>query len=372
MLLAAKAGAQAPALAVADSLFAVGETTAALEHLEEIDPKTEAVYLKLAKYQSATGRNAAAMENYQIVLKENPERVLTTINYAKALAKAGLFREADSLYSNLSQRYPENANFYYQRGLIKEHQKEEGALDFYKQTIEFDPRHQAALYKLARHELGKSSYDMAKNYCLMGLEHHPDNASLLSVLGQTYSARAQYKKAIPVYKKLVALGQESEFIFTRLGFAYYREGDITAAIEAYNRALILENGNSATHYILGKLYALKNELDKSETHLLMSILIKKQPVDAEYLSLGLTYKLKEQYKDALDYLNKALDENRDNERAMYERAIAADNYFADLSVRIKYYRDYLEKYETIGDERMLQLAENRLSDLVRQRHLAGE
>ena len=55
ILLVVKAGAQTPALAVADSLHAVGQTGKAVEALESTDPKSQAVFLKLAKYQSATG-----------------------------------------------------------------------------------------------------------------------------------------------------------------------------------------------------------------------------------------------------------------------------------------------------------------------------
>jgi len=102
----------------------------------------------------------------------------------------------------------------------------------------------------------------------------------------------------------------------------------------------------------------------------MSILIKKQPVDAEYLSLGLTYKMQEKYKDALDYFNKALEENPDNERALYERAVAADNYMADDSTVIKYYLAYFNKSETIGNDGMLYRAKTRASDLKKKMHLA--
>ncbi|UJH90781.1 tetratricopeptide repeat protein [Antarcticibacterium sp. 1MA-6-2] len=104
----------------------------------------------------------------------------------------------------------------------------------------------------------------------------------------------------------------------------------------------------------------------------MAILIKKQPVDAEYLSLGITLKYKKEFKDALEYLNKALEENPQNERALYERAVVADNYFKDLSTIISYYQSYLDKYNSIGDERLLNLAESRIADLKKQRHLEGE
>ncbi len=372
-LLFATAGslmAQQSAINLADSLYAVGKYTAALESLESISPRTEAVSLKLAKFQMSRGQTAAALENYRSVLDQNPDRVLTAINYAAALVKTNQLQASDSVYLSLIERYPDNANFYYQRGLIAEREEREEALELYKKTVDLEISHPGALYKLAKYELQKGSYDMAKNYCLLGLEVHPDNVSLLSVLGQTYSAMEQYKKAIPVYEKLLTLGQESEFILTKLGYAYYQERDLKAAIEIYKRALELEDRNSAVHYTLGKLYATTLELDKSEAHLLMSILIKKQAVDAEYLSLGLTYKLKKQYKDAYDYLNKALEENPQNERALYERAIAADNYFEDITTRINFYKAYLSQYETTGNEDLRYLAKTRIRDLKKEQHLA--
>ena len=138
----------------------------------------------------------------------------------------------------------------------------------------------------------------------------------------------------------------------------------------YNEALNFEDRNSATHYTLGKLYALIGDLDKSETHLLMSILIKNQPVDAEFFSLGLTYKMQEKHKSALENFNKALEENPDHERALYERAVAADNYMADDETVIGYYQMYFDKYKSIGNDGMLYRAKTRISDLKQKIHLA--
>ncbi|UJH90780.1 hypothetical protein LZ575_18800 [Antarcticibacterium sp. 1MA-6-2] len=234
-MLAVRAGAQTPALAVADSLFTVGETAKAIEMLEGSNPATISIILKLAQYNAAKGNIKEAVGYYEKVLHQNPEKILATIEYAKALVKDNQLMKADSVYRELNKKYPENANFYYQRGLIKEQEQEndEEALPFYKLTIEKDQSHQPALYKLAKNELQNRSYDMAKNYSLMGLEHHPENVSLLSILAQAYSARALYKKAIPPFEKLVELGEKSEFIFTRLGYAYLHEGNLEDAITAY-------------------------------------------------------------------------------------------------------------------------------------------
>jgi tetratricopeptide (TPR) repeat protein len=364
----ARAEAQSSALAVSDSLYAVGEYQEAISVLEAVET-SERKHQLLAKYYSAAGKSARAIQHFKQLLELNPNRLLAAVDYGNLLVKSGKLNQADSLFERLSEKYPENARFYYQRGLIKEKLRDSTARHFYMKSLSYDMKHQGALYKIAKQELEKGRYTMAEVYSKQGLEVNPNNVSLLSILAQTYSAMKEYREAIPHYEKLLELGQESEFIYSKLGFAHYQLFDYTMAIEYYKKALEIEDRNSGTHYTLGKLYAQTGELDKSETHLLMSILIKKQPVDAEFLSLGLTYKLQEKHKDALEYFIKALEENPDNERALYEKAVAADNYYEDRETAINHYRAYLKKYENSGNSGLISLSKNRIKDIRREMHL---
>lgn len=370
LLFVSKVEAQTSALAVSDSLYAVGEYDKAIKELKKISPKTEKIHLKLAKNYAANRETEAAIFQYKKVLENSPNRVLTAVSYGRILAEAGQLKKADSVFSALAKQYPKNARFQYQLGLIKEKQKDSTAIHHFMFTITLDKGHQGALYKVAKNKLKNRQYTMAEHFSKMGLEVNPKNPSLLSILAQTYSSLKLYKEAIPHYEKLIELGQESAFIYTKLGFAYYRESNYKGAIKMYKNALKIENHNSDTHYTLGKLYALTGDLDKSETHFLMAILMKNQPVDAEFLSLALTYKMQEKDKEALEYFNKALAENPENERALYERAVAADNYYKDDKAAISYYQDYLNKYENIGNAGMLSRAKNRISDLKKKMHLA--
>ena len=367
-----KAEAQTSALAVADSLYAVGEYEEAIEVLEGVSENSERIHQSLAKYYSASGNSEKAIQHYQQLLKLNPNRLLAAIDYGNLLVRSGKLQKGDSLFEALSEKYPETAKFYYQRALIKEKQEDSTARGFFIKTITLDKFHQGALYKIAKEELENRRYSEAEKLSKQGLEANPENASLLSILAQTYSLLKEYRKAIPHYEKLLDLGQKSEFIYSKLGYANYQIFDYKRAILYYKKALELEDRNAATHFILGKLYAQTGDLDKSETHLLMAILIKKQPVDAEFLSLGLTYKLQGKHKEALDYFNKALDENPDNQRALYEKAVAADNYYKDRELVLQHYKNYLRKYEEQGNPGMLSLTRNRIKDIKKKLHLEAE
>jgi len=363
MLIVIKVGAQTPTLAITDSLYAVGNYSEAIQDLENIEEKSEAVYSRLAKSYVAKGDLSSALKNYRTVLDKNPNKVLTAMEYGEVLIKAGKLKSADSLYTNLSTSYPKNPSFQFQLGTIKERQNDSAAIEYWQNTIALDKTHQQALYKLAKDALSKRNFPLAEELSLQGLEVNPSNASLLSILAQTYFNENSFILAITPFEKLLELGQGNEFVHSKLGYCYYRLHYHIEAISQYNLALGFEDRNSDTHYNLGKLYAKLGDLKKSETHLLMALLIKKQPVDTEFLSLALTYKLQEDYKKAIQYFNSALEENPDNERALYERAIAGDNYFKDKKAVLNYYQSYLDKYSKNGNSELIYLAEIRIKDI---------
>ncbi len=372
MLLVMQVGAQTPTLAIADSLYAVGNYSEAILQLENIPEKSDVAKVRLAKVYVASGNLDSAIKSYKRILQDHPNKLLSAMEYGEVLIKAGELNAADSLFSLLAIKYPENAGFQFQRAIIKEKKRDSTYIGFLERTIEIDSNHQQALYKLAKNALSRRNFSVSEKLSLQGLQVNPNNASLLSILAQTYFNENSYVLAIPPLEKLLALGQGNEFVHSKLGFCYYHQNNFKDAITQYELALSYEDRNSDTHYNLGKLYARTGDLKKSETHLLMSLLIKKQPVDAEFLSLALTYKLQEDYEKAFQYFNSALEENPENERALYERAIAADNYFKDKKAVINYYQSYLGKYSKKGNESLIYLAENRIKDIKEELHLNGE
>ncbi|MDX1751572.1 MAG: tetratricopeptide repeat protein [Salinimicrobium sediminis] len=371
LLSATKAEAQTSALAIADSLYAVGNYSEAVEELEKSGTRSEAVLLKLARAQKANGNTAAALDNYKTVLELNPERILTAVEYAKLLSSTGKLKEADSIFKQLVKQYPMNANFHYQLGLVKEKQNDSTAMNHYNITVLLQKNHQQALAKVAKRALVSGKLLEAERLSKQGLDTNPTNLTLLSILAQAYYFQKEYEMATEPFEKLVNLGEGSEFIHSRLGTAYYHLEQIEKAIDNFELALSFEDKNHATHYSLGKLYAMTGNYKKSEFHLLAAILLKDQILDEEFTSLGLTYKLKDEPKKALEYFNKALEENPDNERAMFERAIAGDSFYKDLETRLKLYEAYLENYGTTGDSYLRKLARRRVKDLREEIHMAA-
>ncbi|HET7360603.1 MAG TPA: tetratricopeptide repeat protein [Salinimicrobium sp.] len=368
VLLFAKAEAQTSASAVSDSLYAIGNYSEAIENLNKIGSKDELVYLKLAQNYRAKGNYKEALEHYKKVLTETPNRVITTVNYGNLLFKTGQLNAADSLFSDLVKKYPKNANFQYQLGAVKLARKDSTYLKSFYKAIYLDETHQKALREIAEYQLRRGYFPAAKKYAKQGLKTNPTNVSLLSILAQAHFHHKNYKKATVLFTKLVELGQGNAFVHSSLGMAYYRLEDYKNAKIHFQKALELENGNSTTHFMLGLTFKNLRNYEEAKKHLETSIVIKNPSLGMEFFNLGLVYKAQEKHKKALHYYEKALEENPDHERALYERAIAADNYFADLKTRMNYYRAYLNQYESSGNERLILLAKNRIQDIREELH----
>lgn len=368
VLLFSKAGAQTSALAVSDSLYAIGNYSEAIENLNEIGSKNEMVFLKLAQNYRAKGNFKRALENYKKVLKKAPKRMITAVNYGNLLFKTGQLNAADSLFSDLVKKYPKNANFQYQLGAVKLERQDSTYLKSFYKAIYLDETHQKALREIAEYQLRRRFFPAAKKYALQGLDTNPNNVALLSILAQTHFKRKDFKKAIPVFEKLVELGKGNAFVHSSLGMAYYRLENYKNSKIHFQKALELENGNSTTHFMLGLTFKNLGDYEEAKKHLKTSITIKNPSLDIEFFNLGLLFKAQEKHKKALHFYEKALEENPDHERALYERAIAADNYFADLKTRMNYYRAYLNKYENSGNERLILLAKNRVQDIKEELH----
>lgn len=364
--------AEAQSSAIADSLYAVGNYSAAVKELKKATPTAE-VQLKIARALKAEGNILAALETYKKVLDEEPERTLATVEYAKLLSTAGKLQEADSLFSGLLKQDFKNAQLHYQLGLVKEKQNDSLAIHQYEMAVAFNRSHQQALVKVANYNLSRGKLIYTEILCKQGLEKNPGNVALISLLAQAYYHMDDYALAIKEFQKLIDLGAGNEFVHSKMARAYVYREEIDKAIEHYNRALDFNSKNYGTHYSLGKLYALRGEYKNSEGHLLTAILLKDQVLDSEFLSLGLTYKYSEQPQKALKYFNKALQENPDNERALFEKAITADGFYKDLDSRMQLYRDYLNKYGNSGTKDFIKLAQIRVKDIREEIHLnAGE
>lgn len=392
LLIASQAEAQeVSALAVADSLYAVGNYSAAIENYERIPSKEESVYLKLARAHQAKGTLDDALINY-VKAASSTDEVIAMNEYGKLLITKGKFKEADSVYTKLISVYKTNPEFYYQRGRANENMPRDIKLNVsdstvdntpilfsylkdYQKAVALDSTHQKALSELATFYLKRKDFRMVEKLAFKALESYPTNVEIIGTLAQSYYYKGWNEETITWFEKLLELGQSTQFIHEELGNAYFKNRMYEKSIEQYLEALDFSPEDWYLHSILNKLYNYTEEVDKAEMHGLAALEFKDLPLSDEQYTLARTYELKKDWKNAMKYVNFSLKENPKNKNAEYTKVIVADNYYEDRRAVLKLYEDFIKKYsdsEYAKYDPVLRLARERSDKLTREIFMADD
>ncbi|WGK66209.1 tetratricopeptide repeat protein [Croceiramulus getboli] len=375
------AGAQTPAVAVADSLYQIGDYSRAIQLLNSLPPKNPTLLSRLARAYQSQGNDVQAMEHYRRAIALDSSLIVSRDALGKLLISNAQFQEAATLYESLLDAYPKNAQFHYQRARAYQYLAtrdtvqpliyDQWAIDAFSKAVALDSSHFKAMYELGKIELKARNYPMVEQLGKKVLAQAPDHIEMLGLMGQNYSARQFYRDAIPYYERLLDLGQRSQFLHEKLGMAYYQTRFYELAVEQYLAALAYAPQDDQLHLILAKLYGHLSNLERAEYHAKQALFYKDLPLDEEYFTLGNTYKLQKKFGSAIAQFQKALEENPDHEKAFYALAVSADNYYKDRKAVIALYENYLEKY---GDRNpyLKQLTEERVTMLREEVFMAAD
>ncbi|TXK75359.1 lipopolysaccharide assembly protein LapB [Mesonia sp. HuA40] len=361
--------AQTSTLALADSLFSVGDYQKAIQVYEVQENISANVYQKIALAQKAGGNLNAALAAYQQAIQQNSNLVVAKANYGKLLRRTFQYQKADSVYTDLLKHYPNQANFYYELALIRKASKAKPYDKLLLQSIKINPSYFNSLYELALFYYKRKNFKEADIFINKALRLIPKNTKGLLLAGLSAYALQNTKRAIVLFESLIESGYQTEQVYEKLGVCYARHKQNQKAIDCFKKLIALDDKNATAHIYMGRLYNIEESYTLAEKHLLYALLLSKPDLSSLYQSLGITYKQQRNYKEALRYFELATLENPDLVRSGFELANAADNYYADLELRIKYYNIFIEKYKNKPDvQKWLNLAKYRISDLKKEKH----
>lgn len=390
LLITIKAGAQFSALAVADSLYAVGDYTKAIQaytNNQQLDANTT---LQLARSYKGLGLRTTALDFYKQSLVLNPSQPIAATEYGRLLITTSKFNEADSLFGNLASQFPNNAGYQYQWGrAIKELEKSKdsvtmlyvgkrvdemgGARGAFAKAVSLDSTHQKAIYELSLQFLKEKEYTRVENLTAHGMENDSLDIEIINLRAQNAFARGYKDEALTWFERLAALGVSNEFLHRRLGNCYESQGFVELSRDNYEQVLTYDDQDAAVHLILARLNNRMKVYDKAKLHAEAALLLRDNPLDDIYLTLGRMYELHKKYPEAIDALQKALKENPDNLQALHGIAISADNYYEDKKEVLKLYERAQEKATALPKGKyFLYLIEPRIKELKQEIFIAGQ
>ncbi|MDF4201917.1 tetratricopeptide repeat protein [Maribacter sp. SA7] len=297
LLLMFTAEAQSSALAVADSLYIIGNYSKAINAYSKVGGLTAA--LQIARSYNAVGNYEKAITQYQYVVEEDVENQLAQFELGKLLLKVNRFEEAKSVFTNLSNLNTTNPEFQFYLGEANRHlELTDESLKQYKKAIKLDSTHLRSLFQLAKHYTIKQERDNALTYILKGLNYYENDVSLINLHALVLFNDAQFEKAIPLFERVLELWEDKNYVYDKLAFSYNKNWEFHKAKEAYNILLKRDDTNSQTYFDLAGVYQKENKIDSAKIFINKAMAVQKPIFANGYNQLAYIAREQKDFKNA--------------------------------------------------------------------------
>ncbi|MFP4844905.1 tetratricopeptide repeat protein [Winogradskyella sp. PE311] len=349
----------------ADELFATGNFTKAIETYKTLENK-ELFFSKIAKAYIAIGNYGEGLAYYIKAIETNPENSLYKYEYAKLLTRTKKYDDANILFRDLIKSDSLNPNYHYELGVVLEKQNDSIAFKEFKNAFLLDTTHQKAIFKIAKRHIYKRRFKEAHRLIDVGLKSYTKNLDLISLKAQAYYYQEYYTHSVVWFKKLIDLGETSEFIHEKLSLSYAQNSDYQDAIYHRKEALKYDPNNANAIYVIGSYYERLSDYENAEKYYKKSLFIQDQSWSEEYQQLGTVLNRQKKYEEAIKAFQKSLKEDPLNFMSEFYIIRTKDEFYADLDTKIKMYEDYLKKK---GKSPFKIFAERRLKELKEEKFL---
>lgn len=365
-----KAEAQSSALVIADSLYTIGDYSNAINEYSKVGRLSAA--LQIARSYNAVGNFEKAITQYQYVVEEDVANQLAQFELGKLLLKVNRFEDAKSVFTNLSNLNTTNPEFQFYFGEVNRHlDATDASLKQYKKAIDLDSTHLRSLFQLAKHYTIKQERDNALKYILQGLDYYENDVSLINLHALVLFNDFQFEKAIPLFERVLELGENKDYVYEKLGICYNRNWEFKKAKEAYAILLKRDDTNSQTYFDLASVYQKENKLDSAKIYINKAMEVQKPIFANGYSQLAYIAREQKDFKTAFKFFKMAHQEDTFDARIYYNMATTYDQFGADLQKKLTYYENFLKDYPK-EHPYYYETAEKRISELKSEIHFAKE
>ncbi|MCM4172427.1 tetratricopeptide repeat protein [Arenibacter sp. TNZ] len=252
---------------------------------------------------------------------------------------------AKEVFSQLVDgKNPNPEYFYYLGESLKELNLFPESIAAYKHSVKVDSTHLRSLFQLGKYYVLQRERDSVLKYVDKGLHFYENDVSLINL-----KALANYNDnllwlALPLFERLVDLGEDKEYIFEKMGYSYFAIGKYEKAKVAYENLLAFDEENPIALYGMGSAYAKLQQLDSAKIYIKKSIEVQKVVLDKEYNALARLAVEQDDLKLAIEYYKKAFKEDPTGYLYKYEVCLLTDQYYKNPQMSLKCYQEYQEQF----------------------------
>lgn len=267
-------------------------------------------YMGLTQYEEAIDSLQQALYNSPAWIDDFDYD--TNYYMAVAYAKSGDPESAIKIYDGILDLHKKDKDAYYLRGYLKAQTQDlDGALKDFKKSLELSKKdvnlyldifealksfgyeedgklllEQLLLEKeksLSNFELARIHYDLgnyqeAKDYLDKKMDR--ENADQLLLLGQIHEKLGDFNYAISLYTQFLNSHQDNAKVYNQLGLCRLDAGESEAALEAFEKALEVEDSTMTQNLQFNKIVAYEHMGDFTTAASLMGQYLKEYPDDS--------------------------------------------------------------------------------------------
>ncbi|MEJ1223212.1 tetratricopeptide repeat protein [Sediminicola sp. 1XM1-17] len=365
-LVSFNAGAQSSALQKADSLYRIGNYIPAINYYAAVG--TIAAQIQIANAYNAIGNYDKAIDSYKAVVDKNEAQVLAKFELGKLYLKTNQFLEALKVFQRLNIDRGNNPEFLYYEGRAwQELDSIESANKKFRRAVDLDSTHLRSTYQLGKHYLQQRKLDSVLYYVDHGLVFYENDVSLLNLKGLAYFNANKGYLALPIYEQLLELGENTTYVYEKLGVLYGLLYENERSKMAYQSFIELEPTNPKALYGLGNAYAKLKVLDSAAIYIKEAIVQQQIKLDKEYNALARIAVDQGDLKSAIAYYKDALQEDPEGYLYKYEICFLMDQFYKDPKMKLGCYSNYMETFGKKKDY-FSEFAQRRINELREEIH----
>jgi tetratricopeptide (TPR) repeat protein len=302
---------------------------AVLERAEKLKPAGTQLQIRLADGFYLAGDSDKAATLYLGVLDQLADlprvRILVRARLADIYLRNHDHKRASEQLEAITRDDPANAQAYYSLASIAyDEQRWADAADYLRKALLFKPDFEQAYYDLASAQLALGKADEALITLGQAKEKFPQNFVLEYLLGVTEGRQKNYAEAVKHFTAAEVIAQATDtnrlthVFYFEVGSAFERKGDRAEAEDYLEKCLKLKPDFAEAQNYLGYMWAERGEkLDQAQK--LITQALEAQPKNAAFLdSMGWVLFKQKQPKEALDYILKAIQLNKEPDATLYE------------------------------------------------------
>jgi len=342
--------------------------TDAAQYLQTVyteDTQDEKEISQLAYANMMAGKLPEAEKNYLKLLEKQPQSLPVLFSLANINLRRGQDEKAKNYYMDILKIDSTNFTVYKQLASLNKGEMNLAKIDYLQKANAINPTDADVVFDLCEIYFKMNFFDKASNILEPALSADSTNLQLLKMKMPISMAKKKYDETIQTGQKLLSYGDSTTFVLNNLGKSYF--------------------------FVLDYKNALKSFL---------AIESKSMDSEALYYSIGLSYRGLKDYKSAIPYLEKAIQEgistkiasyygllgdsyenvNKNTEaNASYKKGLQFDNNgsllynialvyetkLSDKKSAIDYYEQYLKTINEKEQPKLIGFIKNKITELKR-------